>query len=319
MTNISQQPAQAPEQQAPENQTPAVQKKGVVETVLEMVSNYQTQGGLKLPNNYSAENSVRAAWLLLQDVTAKSGPDYLPALKVCTAQSIANALMKMVLQGLNPNKRQCSFIAYGNKLTLQREYAGSIAIAKRNGMKNITANVVYEGDEFEFVLDTETGLKKIVKHVQTLTTMASGKIVGAYAFVEMEDGRKSVEVMTMAQVQAAWNQGPTKGQSPAHKNFPDQMAMKTVINRAVKILINSSDDSDLFTDDEESITVDAKAEVVRQEINDNANKSEIGFDEIENENAQHNEEHPEAEIKPEAQTEQPEPTTNVQQKLGPQF
>jgi recombination protein RecT len=280
MTHAAQQPDQAPGQKAPENQIPAVQKKGVVETVLEMVANYQTQGGLKLPNNYSAENSVRAAWLLLQDITAKSGNDYLPALQVCTTQSIANALLKMVLQGLNPNKRQCSFIAYGNKLTLQREYAGSIAIAKRNGMKNITANVVYEGDDFEFILDTETGLKKIVKHTQTLATMSSGKIVGAYAFVDMEDGRKSVEVMTMAQVQAAWNQGPTKGQSPAHKNFPDQMAMKTVINRAIKILINSSDDSDLFSDEEEITIVDTKAEVVRQEITSNANKIEIGFDEI---------------------------------------
>lgn len=319
MTHVSQQPAQVPDQQAPENQTPAVQKKGVVETVLEMVSNYQTQGGLKLPTNYSAENSVRAAWLLLQDVTAKKGADYLPALQVCTAQSIANALMKMVLQGLNPNKRQCSFIAYGNKLTLQREYAGSIAIAKRNGMKNITSNVVYEGDEFEFVLDVETGLKKIVKHVQTLETMASGKIVGAYAFVEMEDGRKSVEVMTMSQIQAAWNQGPTKGQSPAHKNFPDQMSMKTVINRAVKILINSSDDSDLFTDEEEVTTEDAKAEVVRQEINNNANKSEIGFDEIEDENLPPSQEHQESEPQPEAQAEQPASTTNSQQTLGPNF
>lgn len=258
--------------------TTTPEKKGIVETVLNMVSNYQSEGGLKLPGSYSAENSVRAAWLLLQDVTGKNGDTYQPVLNYCTPQSIANALMKMVLQGLNPNKRQCSFIAYGNKLTLQREYAGSIAIAKRNGMKRITANVVYEGEEFEFHTEMETGLKRVTKHIQSLDTMGGGKIKGAYAFVVMEDGTTSVEVMTMAQIQAAWNQGPTKGTSPAHKNFPDQMAMKTVINRSVKILINSSDDSDLF-EEEESLVVDTHAEEVRKEIVENANKQEIRFEE----------------------------------------
>jgi recombination protein RecT len=258
----------APQQTAPTTQAP--QKLELVEQVLGKISNFQTMGDLKLPANYSAENSVRAAWLLLQDGDA---------LTVCTPQSIANALLKMVLQGLNPNKHQCAFIKYGNKLTMQREYAGSIAIAKRNGMKSVTAQVVYAEDDFEFLVDTETALKKVTKHVQTLASMSTGKIIGAYAMVELEDGRKSVEVMTMGQIQSAWNMGATKGQSPAHKNFPDQMCMKTVINRAVKLLINSSDDADLFgSEDDELPTVEGKAEVVRQEIKENANKQEIGFD-----------------------------------------
>lgn len=53
--------------------------------------------------------------------------------------------------------------------------------------------------------------------------------------------------------------------------------MKTVINRAVKILINSSDDSDLFDDEDSNEPIDVKAEVVRQEITENANKLDIGF------------------------------------------
>lgn len=260
-TQVAQQTASA---------TQAVQKNELVDQVLGRISNFQSIGDLKLPANYSAENSVRAAWLLLQDGDA---------LQKCSPASVANALLKMVLQGLNPNKHQCAFIAYGNKLTMQREYAGSIAIAKRNGMKSVTAQVVYEGDEFEFLVDTETALKKVTKHVQTLVSMSSGKIMGAYAMVELNDGRKSVEVMTMGQIQSAWNMGATKGQSPAHKNFPDQMCMKTVINRAVKLLINSSDDADLFAGDDDDLpVVETKAEVVRQEIVDNANKQEIGFD-----------------------------------------
>ena len=245
------------------------QAKEVVEFVLGRIAQFQTMGDLKLPANYSAENSVRAAWLLLQDGDI---------LTKCSPASIANALLKMVLQGLNPNKHQCAFIPYGNKLTMQREYAGSIAIAKRNGMKSVPAQVVYEGDEFEFLVDPETALKKITKHVQTIASITSGKIIAAYAMVELNDGRKSVEIMTMQQIQSAWNMGATKGQSPAHKNFPDQMCMKTVINRAIKLLINSSDDSDLFDEDDANV-VETKAEVVQKEITENANKEEIGFEE----------------------------------------
>lgn len=276
MTNVNTPVQQAPPQQQQVQQS----KRALVDDVLAKISQLQSTGDLRMPVNYSHENSVRSAWLMLQDITGKDGGEYKPVLSYCTPNSIANALLKMVLQGLNPNKHQCSFIAYGNKLTMQREYAGSIAIAKRNGMKSVTAQVVYEGDEFEFLIDTESALKKVTKHIQTLASMSSGKIVGAYAMVELVDGRKSVEVMTMAQIQAAWNQGATKGQSPAHKNFPDQMAMKSVINRAVKLLINSSDDSDLF-DDDEPLVVDTHAVEVRNEIVENANKQEIGFDDAE--------------------------------------
>lgn len=258
----------ATQQQQVPAQTPS-QKTEVVEFVLGRIAQFQTHGELKLPDNYSAENSVRSAWLILQDGDI---------LTKCTPASIANAMLKMVLQGLNPNKHQCSFIAYGTKCTLQREYAGAIAIAKRNGMKSVTAQVVYEGDEFEFLVDTETALKKITKHVQTIASMTSGKIIAAYAMVELSDGRKSVEIMTMQQIQSAWQMGATKGNSPAHKNFPDQMCMKTVINRAIKLIINSSDDSDLFDDDDSNV-VDTKAEIVQKEITQNANKEEIGFEE----------------------------------------
>jgi len=55
--------------------------------------------------------------------------------------------------------------------------------------------------------------------------------------------------MTMKDIRTAWNQGATKGNSPAHKNFPDQMAIRTVMNRAIKIEVASSNDSHLDFDE----------------------------------------------------------------------
>jgi recombination protein RecT len=70
-------------------------------------------------------------------------------------------------------------------------------------------------------------------------------------------------------------QGATKGGSPAHKNFPDQMAIKTVISRACKTFISSSDDSALFDDDD---TTDAVARASRERITSDANQEEITID-----------------------------------------
>ncbi len=231
----------------------------MVEKVLTKVNSLKEIGGIALPPDYSAENALRSAWLILQDLKDRSN---LPVLKACTTDSIANSLFNMVVQGLNPSKRQCSFIVYGDKLTMQREYAGSIALARRySAMKNIYAGVIYKGDVFEYAIDTTTGMKKITVHAQRMENLDDAKIIGAYAVVTFDDGSVNTEIMTMAQIQKSWEQGPTKGKSPAHNNFPGEMAKKTVINRACKLLIASSDDSVLMEPGEDGRMGRAKAEI----------------------------------------------------------
>ncbi|GEO08723.1 RecT family recombinase [Segetibacter aerophilus] len=260
------------QQQPQVNYNLATKPETIVETTLRRVAQMQNDGELKLPQNYSAPNALRAAWLILQEA---KNMDKRPVLEVCTKESIAYALLNMVLQGLNPIKRQCSFIAYGNKLNLQREYQGTIAIAKRVGLKSVVANAIFDGDEFTYEVG-EDGRKKVTKHVQSIDSLGNA-IKGAYAIVTMSDGTTNVEVMNMRQIQQAWQQGPTKGQSPAHKNFPDQMACKTVIGRSLKTIINSSDDAALFEDDEP--LTDVHTANVQNTIEENGNKTEIGFDE----------------------------------------
>jgi recombination protein RecT len=231
----------------------------MVEKVLTKVNSLKEIGGIALPPDYSAENALRSAWLILQDMKDKAN---LPVLKTCTSDSIANALFNMVVQGLNPVKRQCSFIVYSDKLTMQREYAGSIALARRySSMKNIYAGVIYKGDVFEYAIDTTTGMKKITAHAQRMENLDDAKIIGAYAVVTFEDGGVNTEIMTMAQIQKSWEQGPTKGKSPAHTNFPGEMAKKTVINRACKLLIAASDDSVLMEPGEDGRIGKVKAEI----------------------------------------------------------
>lgn len=125
----------------------ANQEKTLADNVLNKVNMFAKTGALKLPENYSAANALKFAWLMLSQTVDK---DKRPVLQTCSKESVANAFLEMCIQGLNPMKKQCYFIAYGGKLEMQRSYQGSIAVAKRVGnVKSVHANVIYEGDVFE--------------------------------------------------------------------------------------------------------------------------------------------------------------------------
>lgn len=247
----------ANEKQAAANGTKAVQKyDNISEQVLARIEDFQKTGGMVLPKDYSVENHMKSAWLILQATTDRSGQQ---ALAVCTKESIANALLDMVLQGLAVSKKQGYFIVYGNKLEFQRSYFGTVALAKRTGgiKTEPVANVIYEGDEFIYTIDPKTARISIVKHEQKIENIDNNKIKGAYALVTLADGSTQVTIMSMAQIRAAWGQGATKGNSPAHKNFAEEMAKKTVIGRACKTIINSSDDAWLYEGKRDDMDSDA--------------------------------------------------------------
>jgi len=221
----------------------------LIKEVENAVISLTARGGLDLPKDYSAANALRAAALILQETVDK---DKKPVLESCSKISIINSLLKMIVLGLNPLKKQCYFVAYGGKLTLMVSYQGKILLAKRAGLKNINAQVVYKGDIFEYSID-DFGLVKISKHEQKLTNIEN-EIIAAYCVFELENGFKNTVIMTMNQIKKAWLQGTAykaDGNS-AHQKFTDEMAKKTVISRALKTIINSSDDfANLIEDNEE--------------------------------------------------------------------
>lgn len=276
----------------------AIKQQNIAEAVLAKVNQFQQLGSIVIPSDYSPENALKSAWLNIQNVKDRSGK---PALEVCTQTSVANALFEMVTQGLNPMKKQGDFIVYGDQLQWQREYTGNIALAKRFGnLKEIHANVIYEGDVFEYAIDSNTGRKIVTKHNQKLENIDNTKIKGAYAVSIFNDGTTDMEPMTIAQIKAAWNQGAAKGNSGAHNNFSDQMCKKTVINRACKIIFRESDDSAIIPEEE----TDRTTQNIKTEISENANKQEVNFEEA-------------VLVEPEKQT--PETQVATEEETGPNF
>ena len=276
----------------------AVMQKNIADSVLAKVQAFQQEGSLTLPSDYAVENHLKAAWLVLLETKDRNNNE---ALKVCTKESVATALLDMVLQGMSVSKKQGYFIVYGNKLTFMRSYFGTISLAKKVGMTvDPVANVVYEKDAFEYVIDADTGLIRILKHDQKLGNIDNTKIVGAYCIVHLPGDRKQITIMTMDQIKRSWEQGATKGNSPAHKGFAEEMAKRTVINKALKQFINSSGDSWLYADKRDEMDTDTAAEERNAKVASGAGSRTISAEEVEYEEVRTaSEPAPETESRPE--------------------
>ena len=259
------------------NEIKKIEEKQITDIVFNKVVGLQAKGAIDFPNNYSVGNALKSAYLILQEAKTREKK---PVLQVCTQDSIANALLDMVVQGLNPTKQQCYFIPYGNQLTLSRSYLGTIALTKRlKGVKDVVAYPIYKNDKLDIGFDILTGKTKINEFKPALDHKAQD-LIGALGIVVGENEILYLEYMNMEQIRNAWNQGTMKGNSPAHKNFPDQMAIKTVINRVCKKYVNAADDSDKIADliSKTAEEVDNELEV---EMAENANIKELPLDEIE--------------------------------------
>ncbi|AMQ06772.1 recombinase RecT [Sporosarcina psychrophila] len=238
-------------------QSVAIIQKDITDSVNTNLARLQ-EDGLILPANYNASNALKSAFFKLQETKDKSGK---AALDVCTRDSIANSLLDMVVQGLSPAKTQCYFIVYGTQLQLNRSYFGTQAVLKRlTNVKDIWANVIYQDDVFDY--ENDRGREKLLSH-KTAFENRDKDIIGAYAIVQTGD-KEVLTVMTKKEIDASWSQSKT--QQAVHKKFPQEMAKRTVINRAAKGFINTSDDSDLLV---ESInnTTENEYENDRKEIN----------------------------------------------------
>lgn len=193
--------------------------------------------GLLIAPNYSVSNALSSAYYALKN--SNSGN----LLEKCTPESVYNALLDMVTQGLSPAKTQCYFVPYGSTVKLTRSYFGTMKVVKQlPEVKDIYAEVIYEGDKFQ--IKNENGRKVFVSH-ETDWMNADNPIVGAYCIIEKVDGEKILTVMTKKEIDKSWSKSRNKA---VQNEFPQEMAKRTVINRAAKQFFNTSDDNDLFVD-----------------------------------------------------------------------
>lgn len=278
--NAAAKPAAAPPAVKQESHL-AMMKRTVVDAVAQKVGEFVKNREIDLPASYSVGNALKAAWLILQDTTDKSGNK---ALNVCEHNSIANAMLDMVVQGLNPIKKQVYFIVYGKTLVAQRSYFGSMAVAKMVNPKidDFAYAPVYEGDVFKYGITN--GRKNVLTHEQELGNVDKKKIIGAYAIALDKSGDPiRSEIMTIDEIKQAWKQskmnpigenGNVKADS-THGKFTADMAMKTVVNKLCKAIVNASSDKSILLERMNRSEDLSDRAAVEAEIEDQANTGEV--------------------------------------------
>lgn len=193
------------------------------------------QVGFTMPKDYNYVNAVKATMLKLQEVKDKNGKS---ALEVCTPSSIQSALFSMVVKGLDVSKNQAYLVVYNDKLQLQESYFGKVLQVKRIFPEwEPRPNIVHADDTFKYTVNPETGRRELVEHTQSLENLDK-PILGGYIYLPCADGGKDLYIMTIKQIIAAWSKSRSGGATA--KQFPEKMAMKTLVNSGCTMVINST-------------------------------------------------------------------------------
>ncbi|RKW18616.1 MAG: recombinase RecT [Catonella sp.] len=208
-------------------------QKDITDNIARKLDELKKDGGLAIPANYNPANALKSAFFEMTNSASGN------LLEKCSRESIANSLLNMAIQGLSPAKKQCYFVPYGQNLSMQRSYFGTQKVVKSlTNVDDIWATIIYEGDEFE--IEIEGGRERIAKHTTSFLNR-DNDIIGAYCIIKKSDGEEVLTVMTRKEIEASWSQSKNKS---VQNKFPQEMAKRTVINRAAKAFINTSDDSD---------------------------------------------------------------------------
>lgn len=154
-----------------------------------------------------------------------------PALLNCSRASILEAVIGLAQIGLEPGGPLGHAYLVPFKQTCQPiiGYRGLIALARRSGeLSSITAQVVFERDEFE--IDLGSGEPPV--HHPYLKG-ERGKPYCVYCVAKFRDGSRHTEVMTMDEVNKIRNRSRAKDNGPWVTDYLE-MAKKTVVRRASK-------------------------------------------------------------------------------------
>lgn len=180
-------------------------------------------------------------------------------LMACTDASICRAVLKAATAGLQ-FQGEAYLIPYGDECTFMASVWGELHVVQRSGkLKSVWTDVIYEADEYRIV----RGLNPDLVHEITgsfhlpganypigdgpkvsLADKGRGAVLCAYACAELEDGAVQWSIMLESEMALARNQSKSAN-SPAHKNWGDEMRKKMALRRAMKSWPKAPDSIDV--------------------------------------------------------------------------
>lgn len=164
-----------------------------------------------------------------------------PKLIECDKVSLFNAFMTCAEYELYPSSvsGEAYVLPYKNEAQFQLGYQGIITLLYRAGMQNITAEIVYQNDEFDY----QAGLNPTLIH-RPKVFEPRGEAIGVYAVATLPSGEKQFKVLSKEDIMKFKEFSKSKGSeySPWNpKNDPElSMWKKTAIKQLNKFLPKNS-------------------------------------------------------------------------------
>lgn len=191
----------------------------------------------KQVNNYFGGDEKKALKFLSSVVAATQKT---PELLTCKSETVLNSFMMMAQLELMPSDVSGEAYVlpyqtkYGKVAQFQLGYQGIVTLLYRAGARSITAEIVYEKDDFSF----ENGA---ISHKADPFSSDRGKAKGAYVIVELRDGGRVEKVMSKEEIMAIgekFSKSFSTAFSPWNEKNDPQLWMwkKTVLKQAAKLM-----------------------------------------------------------------------------------
>lgn len=205
--------------------------------VLALADNFIKTNNIITSKKYNVENAMVSLFTNVLSAKDKQGKS---VLETCTPLSIQNAIYECITNELTPSKKQTYFIPYGNELTSQTSYFGNVKKARDVANVTIHSQVVREGDSID--VEMRANGTMLIRHKPNIKSL-NKDIIMAYAVASNPTTGDVVDsdIMTIEEIKKSWAKSRSGG--AVSKEFPHEMARRTVTNRLAKHFINTSDDS----------------------------------------------------------------------------
>lgn len=163
-----------------------------------------------------------------------------PGLLQCSPLSVMSAFLEAAQLGIDPTGLlgEGYMIPFKGEAKFMLGYLGMVNLARRSGeLASIRARAVYDGDKFH----VEYGLIERLEHVPKLGVEHSDKTLRfVYTVITLRDGTVSFDVMSKAEVDIV-RASSRAGSSGPWVQWYEQMALKTVVKRGLKLVPKSAE------------------------------------------------------------------------------
>lgn len=191
---------------------------------------------MKQITNYFGDD--KKAMAFLSGVVAAT--QRLPELLECKGVTVINSFMTMAQLGFMPSSvsGEAYVLPYKNKGVLEAQfqlgYQGLVTLFYRSGVKDISAEIVYDNDKFKFVNGK-------IEHEPDVFSDDRGKAKGAYVIVTLGNGGSVNKVMSrkeILEIGEKFSKSWSTSFSPWKETNDPQLWMwkKTVLKQVAKLV-----------------------------------------------------------------------------------